>query len=268
MMKSIRISFTLFFFGCTLQLLAQNPLVGTWERQTDSIWSTKIITPTHWMVYVEYKEIPKGNSTKFFGAAGGTYTLMGTKYIEYAQVVSRSDFEKSKTDFTVKMENDKFYQKGTVTLADGTVIPIDEVWRKVRPAQSYPNNPAIGAWNQLSSSYTDEHGQQASHTHEKVTRFEIITPSHWMRIGHWDKKFDGAFGGTYTLTGNKMIAKINFSSFPGDKKEVAVLTQKVSGDKRYTQGVLHLPNGKTMTWEDVFHKDNGKIQMAKSTANK
>jgi hypothetical protein len=267
-MKALLLIFIFLLFGWALPLAGQNPLVGTWERTDNALWSTKIITPTHWMVFLEYKQMPKGDSTKFLAAAGGTYTLTGNKYIEHIQVGSAPDHAKAKTDYTIKAEGDKFYQRGTLTLGNGQVIPIDEVWQKITPAQSYPDNPAIGAWNQLSSSFTDEHGQKGSHTQEKVTRFEIITPSHWMRIGHWDRKFDGAFGGTYTLKGNKMMARIDFSSFPMDTKEVAVLLQKVSGDKRYTQGVLHFPNGKTMTWADVFQKDPGKIHMITSGTKK
>jgi hypothetical protein len=265
-MKALKISFTLFFLGCALQLFAQNPLVGTWERNSDASRSVKIITPTHWILF---QEDLKGDSIKFRNAAGGLYTLTGDKYVEHINLGSWADYGKEKTDFTYKVAGDKFYMKGPLTLGDGTVIPLDEVWQKVSSANAYPKNPGVGTWNQLSSSYTGEDGKKESHTNATATRFEVISPTHWMRISHRDNKFENAMGGSYTMDGEKMILQLDFASFPFEKESKAELTQQVKGDKRYVHGMIRRADGKTgMSWDDVFQKAEGKSQTTKKMAKK
>ena len=265
-MKALKICFTLFFLGCALQLFAQNPLVGTWEIKTDSTRGIKIITPTHWMVYWDTLA---GDSSKFQIAGGGTYTLTGDKYIEKITIGSWEDYGKEKTDFTYKVDGDTFYQKGPLTLGDGTVIPIDEAWQQVSSGKAYPKNPGVGTWNQLSSSYTTEEGKKESHTNATATRFELITPTHWTRISHRDNKFENAMGGSYSMDGEKMMLHLDFASFPFEKDSKAELTQQVKGDKRYVHGMIRGADGKTvMSWDDVFQKADGKPQMTKKMVKK
>jgi hypothetical protein len=266
MMKTRTLIFTLLFFGLALPLLAQNPLVGTWQIRNDTTMSIKIITPTHWMVFTEAL---KGDSSKFVRSHGGTYTLDDNKYIEHIDIASWDDYGKEKTDFTYKVSGGKFYQKGTVILGDGTVIPIEEAWQKVVTAKAYPNNPGLGTWNQLSSTYTNQDGKKESHTKATATRFEIITPTHMMRISHRNKKFESAFGGPYTLTGNKMMPQAAFSYPAFDKKNKVAFTQKVMGDKRYVHGTIIDAEGKlVLTWDDIFQKVAAKPQMVKPAAKK
>jgi hypothetical protein len=264
MMKAFLVSFTLLLMCCALFLQAQNPLVGTWEMKTDSTRSIKIITPTHWILFFENL---KGDSSRFAGAGGGLYTLAGNKYIEHIDIASWDNYGKERTDYTYKVTGDKFYMKGPLTLADGTVIPIDEVWQKVKSAQAYPKNPAIGTWNQLSSSYTTAEGKKVSHTYVIATCFEVITPTHWMRISHRDNKFEHAMGGPYTLTGNTMHPELAFASFPIDKTMKIAATQRVSDDKRYVHGTITTGKDKAyLTLDDVFQKARAKAQTLKSAA--
>jgi hypothetical protein len=261
MMKALKITFTLLFFACALPLFGQNPLVGTWERQTDSIWAMKIITPTHWIIFIEALH---GDSNKFIRSHGGIYTLHNNKYIEHLDIASwdnKSDL--SFTDYTYKVEGDKFYQNGTLILSDGTVTPIDEVWQKVSTTQSDPNYPAIGSWNLLSTSYTGEDGKKETLTSATATRFEIITPTHWMRISHREHAFESAMGGTYTSEGNKASLKVAFATFPIDKIEKIEVTEKVTRDKRSSTGIITGPAGKTITaFEEVYKRAAGKRQPA------
>lgn len=256
-MKALRISITLLFFGCALQLLAQNPLVGTWERQTNSIRATKIITPTHWAILID-----SINSHAFVRAHGGTYTITGTKYIEQLNVASWDNKgDLSFTDYTYKVEGDKFYQNGTLILSDGNVVAIDEVWQKVSTAPSNPNYPAIGAWDLVSSSLTWGDGKKDN---DMFNRFEIITPTHWIRISHRNHEFESAMGGTYTAEGNKANMKVKFASFPINEIDKIEATDKVSRNKRISTGIITAPGGKTIaTFEDVYKEAAGKAQEAK-----
>ncbi|CAN5618052.1 hypothetical protein BH23BAC1_BH23BAC1_04310 [soil metagenome] len=236
-------------FFC-LQLFAQNSLVGTWEYKNDSVRSVKIITPTHWVVYAENI---KGSETEFIRAHGGTYTITGKNYIENIEVASWDDYGKEKTDFTFKIVGDKFYQKGSLILADGTVYPIDEVWNKVKTPNSYDNNPSVGTWDQLSSHYTMANGTTDSHTNATATRFQIITPTHWMRISHRDNKFENFMGGTYNIYGNKVYPNFEFISYPTVNFRNLEIDQRVEGDKMYWNGFAKSLDGEeTFSFEDEF----------------
>ncbi|MDQ3292410.1 MAG: hypothetical protein M3Q05_14070 [Bacteroidota bacterium] len=255
-----KLYFLFIFLTCAWQSFAQNPLVGTWQIQTDTLRAVKIITPTHWMGYTE---TVKGDSSNFVLSHGGTYTLNGNKYIENIQVASWEDYDKVKTDYTFRVDGDKFYMKGTLTLADGSKMAVDEVWQKVKPEKSFATNPSIGTWNQLSSSYTLADGKKDSHTNATATRFQVITPTHWIRISHRNKKFEEAMFGTYTMQGNKIYPKLEYASFPFNKSDKAEITQRVENNKLYWDGTIKDATGKTtLTFSDVFQKVPGKTNKA------
>jgi hypothetical protein len=247
--KPIIIIALLSFFS--LQLFAQNALVGTWEYKNDSVRSVKIITPTHWMVF---SESLKEKDMEFIRAHGGTYTITGNKYVENIETASWEDFSKTKTDFTYEVDGDKFFQKGLLTFEDGSVIHINEVWQKVKTPNSYDNNPSVGVWDQLSSTYTMADGSKETHTNPTVTRFQIITPTHWMRISHRNNKFRNFMGGTYNTYGNKLYPNFEFISNPSEQYRDVVIDQKVDGDKLSWNGYVTIPNGETLAFEDVFQQ--------------
>lgn len=261
-MKTTIFYFVLLFFGLS-PIFAQNPLVGTWEYQEDTIRSVKIITPTHWMVF---SETLIGSEAKFLRAQGGTYTIDGNKYIENIQVASWDDFGKEKTDFTFEIEGDKFHQKGNIILADGTNIPIDERWKKVETGNSYDNNPAIGTWDQLSSAYTLADGTHDSHTNATATRFQVITPTHWMRISHRNNKFENVMGGSYNTFGNTMYPTFDYVSSPDLRGMNVEIEQRVEGGKMYVKGFAKDINGnRTITFDDVFQLVNPVIEVSEKT---
>jgi hypothetical protein len=254
-MKTMISIFALFAFS-SFQLFAQHDLIGTWEYKNDSIRSVKIITPTHWMVYAESQN---QNGSEFMRSHGGTYTLSGNKYVENIEIASWEDYGKEKTDFTIKIDGNTLYHKGTLTFRDGTVAPIDEVWEKVSTDKSYDNNPSIGVWDQLNSTYSLADGSKESHTNATATRFQIITPTHWMRISHREGKFENFMGGSYNFDGNKMYSNFEFS--PNFKEEFSevVIDQKIEGEKMYWNGyVIRKKDKKTLTFDDVFQKVNPK----------
>lgn len=250
----------------SFQVLAQNPLIGTWEYKNDTARLVKIITPTHWMVF---SETPNRIGNGFDWAHGGTYTLDGNKYVEKIETASWEDFENVKTDFTYEVDGDLFYQKGTLTSSDGDIMEIDEVWRKLNTRNKYDNHPGVGTWDQLSSSYTLPDGSKASHTNTTATRFQIITPTHWVRMSHREGQFENFMGGTYTLDGDRIYPNIEFSSNPDMKDTKVVIEQKISGDKMYWKGsATNTKEKQNMTFEDVFQKVNPKIAKTQKAKNK
>ncbi|WP_460921075.1 hypothetical protein [Pontibacter brevis] len=173
----MKTKFLLFFllFCCAFSVSAQNPLVGTWEMHHNGTRSFKIITPTHWAVFTDSAA---GDQKVFLRSQGGTYTMKGDKYVESFDVASWESYAQDKTDFTVRVDGDKLYQKGAITFSDGTVYPIDEVWQKVKVNYAFAGNKGLGAWDQLSSSYTMADGTKESHTNATATRYQIVTPTH------------------------------------------------------------------------------------------
>lgn len=256
---------TLIFFCFAWPLLAQqHPLVGTWEvvsiKGTDTdgtkisadgtqFKETKIITPTHYILFTERKQ---GDSLVFDKAIAGTIRVEGNKYIETPVYFSDEAHGKGKTNFTYKLDGNTFIQAGTVITPEGKTATIDElVFKKVKETNA-PTHPAIGTWNQLSSSGTGTDGQKWSHTNATHIRFQIITPSHWMRISYKDNKFENAMGGTYHIEGNKVHPGFEMASFPAEEF-TAEITQRVEGNKLYWSGMVTDAKGK-MTFDDVFER--------------
>jgi hypothetical protein len=137
-------------------LTAQTSMVGTWELVSQkmvnpdgtqevydrsSIKSYKVITPTHFMVIAEK---PHKNGVRFNYATGGTYTLVGNKYIESLEIASREDYSTNLTNFIVRVEGNKLYQKGSVTTKKGEKYLFDEIWQKV-DLSPQENKDVLGA---------------------------------------------------------------------------------------------------------------------------
>ena len=154
-------------------------------------------------------------------------------------------------------EGDKFIQAGTVITPEGKTATIDELIFKKVKENNPSNNPAIGTWNQLSSSGTGADGQKWSHTNATHIRFQVVSPTHWMRISYKENTFENAMGGTYHIEGNKVHPGFEMASFPAEEL-TAELTQRVEGNKLYWNGMINDKNGKH-TFEDVFERVGTKV---------
>lgn len=251
-------------------LAAQHPLIGTWEMlsiqyinaegkklsvDTTSVREVKIITPTHYMLIAHDVQ---GDSLVFNRSYAGTIKLDGDRYIEYPTQASVQIFDNVKTDFTWKIEGDKFTQAGTIIRPDGKKIVLEAmVFRRVKAPNSFPKNPAIGTWSQLSSSYTNFDGTRESHTNATTTRFHIITPTHWMRISHRNQKFEHVMGGTYEIKNGKTYPKLIYTSgVIANLVSISTveMSEQVKSDKLHVSGILTRPDGKKFIWEDIFER--------------
>jgi hypothetical protein len=251
----------------SVQLFAQLPVVGTWELVSmkgtnfageptfvDASMEKvmKIITPTHYMLIAHNV---KGDSLIFNRSHAGDVILNGNKYIETLKTASWDGLIPTTCTFYWKVEGDKLIKYGSIACEDGkTATQEMMVFKRVNGATSYPNNPANGTWDQLSSSFTLPDGKQGSHTRETATRFQIFSPTHWFRMHHRDGKFESVMAGPYTMKGKKLFPELEAASFPINKQDKVELNQRVEGDKLYVSGKLVYQNGKIMTWDDVFQK--------------
>lgn len=253
-------------FLLSVQLLAQNPLVGTWEfvsakgrdaagkaivMDTTAMREIKVITPTHYMFIAQQV---KGDSLVFHRSQAGSIVLQGSKYTEVPLMSSQPGADVVKTDLTWKLQGDKFIRQGTATLADGKKITIEElVFQRVKSPKAYSANPALGAWNSLSANIVID-GKKMTFSYPSTKQFQIITPTHWMVMTEMDNKFDGALWGTYTLEGEKAYEVFAYSSYPnrGVKSE---LTRKVVGDKLYQKGFTQDKKGNAfIAYDEVYER--------------
>jgi hypothetical protein len=276
-------SLYIFVLVCiSLQIFAQqHPLVGTWElislKATDSkgktmamdtsvIRETKIFSPTHFIYILSNV---KGDSLVFNRAFAGTWQVKGDKYIETPLIGSQEISDKVKTDFTWKIEGDKFIRQGTMTQANGDKMTVDAlVFQRVKEEKTAAN-PLVGTWNQLSSAYVSADGTKHSHTSATHTRFQINSPTHWMRISYKDKKYENAMGGAYRIEGNKFYPAIEWASFPFNKEDKLEVVHRAEGDKMYMSGVWVDAKGKkVLSFEDVFQKVGAKTKIANTTSVK
>jgi hypothetical protein len=262
-MKRLFLFYTILLFH--FAAFAQHPLVGTWEMvsikglnaegesfylDTTSVRETKIITPTH---YILIATDVIGDSLAFNRSYSGTVTVKGDKYIEQPLISSLPIFDNVKTDYNWKIEGDKFIQSGTVVRPDGKKVFVEAlVFRRVRTKHSYPENPVIGTWDQISSSFINFDGTKEQHTNKTTQRLHVITPTHWMRISQRGHKFEHAMMGTYTMKGKTVIPVLQYSSVPMDKTDKVELTEKINGNKLYVHGVLTNAARKQFIWDDVF----------------
>jgi len=257
----------LIFLVCCIQSVAQHPLLGTWEmvlirginaegakfsEDTSTIREVKIITPTHYVLIAHDVE---GDSLVFNRCYAGTVEFDEKKYNEIPLLSSVPIFDNVKTDFTWKVEGDKFTQAGTIIRPDGKKIVIEElIFQRVKATQSYPDNPTIGTWKLLSTTYTLADGTTHSDTQESVNALQFITPTHWMYVSSKNKKFEHAMGGTYTKLDDKYQLNLDYSSFSRNRWGKTEAKEKLLGDTLTITGSSVFPDGKKFTWEDVLQR--------------
>lgn len=264
-MKVSLLSLLLLF--CICKTIAQHPLVGTWKMvsikginaagerfENDSTTSKeiKIITPTHYMLIAHDVE---GDSIVFNRCYAGTVHIEGNKYNEVPMLSSATIFDNVKTDYTWKVTGDFFIQSGTFTRPDGKKIILEELlFRRVKTQKSYADNPTIGTWRLLSSTYTTADGLSHADTNESVTCLQLITPTHWMYISSRDKKFEHAMGGEYSTKDEKYYPKLSYASFPKTLWGKTEISAKVEGDTLNVIGVSIFPDGRKFFWNDSYEK--------------
>jgi hypothetical protein len=197
-MKTSKLLFFALFLFVTVQLLAQNPLaassqhktrnslVSNWQYKSNNLlegseryktrkplegtWiednlqtglkEIKIISPTHvGFIVMDTKK----DTLAFTGF--GTYTIQNGKYTENLELANFTWDKNTKLEFDYKVEGDKFYQKGTITNADGSKEEINHTFTRVKlPPQ---DTETVGTWEQRTDAF-------------RASR--IVTPTHLFEI--------------------------------------------------------------------------------------
>lgn len=251
-----------------MQVFGQHPLIGTWEMisvkgidadgepfflDTTSVRETKIITPTHYMLIAW----DVGEDSLYFNRTmAGEVRLEGEKYIEVPKQASVQIFENLDVNFSWKLEGDVFTQSGTIVRPDGKRVVLEALkFRRVKDVKPQPNNPSIGSWSQVAAHYTAADGKDNPTFSDTDKRFLVVTPTHWMRMDHKNKKFAGVLYGTYMMTGGEHLStKVNFSSYPGQTGALHKFSQKLKGNRIHFTAAGKTPDGKPATYHDEFEK--------------
>ena len=246
---------------------AQHPLVGTWEMisvkgvdaegdpfflDTSSVRETKIITPTHYMLIAW--DVDK-DSLIFNRTMGGQVRLEGERYIETPTQASVQIFENVKVEFVWKLDGDIFTQSGTIVRPDGKEIILEALMFRRVTGKAYPENPALGTWNQLSGYSQSRDGKKKTLFTPNDSRRLIVTPTHWMRMDLKNKKFDGVLYGTYALEDKTVTTKLDYSSYPFKKGSESQLTQKINGRRIEITYSGVAADGTAATFHDIYEKE-------------
>ncbi|WP_210463555.1 hypothetical protein [Rufibacter roseolus] len=125
-------------------------------------------------------------------------------------------------------------------------------------AQTSPS--IVGTWEMLSMTGKNEDGEPINRDVNAVKQYKVITPTHWMYVVKGmvrDTLRMGGGYGTYTLTGNKYVEKL-------DDPTTTAFTMRVEGDRLFQDGHILLPDGKKVELHEVYRKVNGTPNADKS----
>jgi hypothetical protein len=218
-MKKLIVISTWILFAITAS--AQHPLIGTWEMvsisgtnadgekfylDTTTVRETKIITPTHYILLALDKEKDQWTMNRCYF---GTVSMTDSKYIETPVMSSLRIFENVITDFTWKVEGDRFIQSGSITRPDGKKILLDQfIFARAKANPVAAAAPYTGTWK-----------LQEGESSEGML---VITPTHWMQIIRSGEKLIDASGGTLDDTSGKPAALVQFGSNPTVGKKLSI----------------------------------------------
>jgi hypothetical protein len=109
-------------------------------------------------------------------------------------------------------------------------------------------NQIVGTWKMVSQSVKDIDGSSFKSDVSKFSQYKIITPTHWMYMNYdKDSLKGGGDGGTYELNGNKYTEALT-DNLKTD------FTVRVEGNKLMQDGDIILPDGKRMTFNEVYER--------------
>ena len=229
----IRILTIIFFAAFALPVAAQHPLEGTWEMvsisginvdgekfylDSTTVKETKIITSSHYILIAMDKV---GDGWVFNRCYAGTVRMKGQKYYEMPVISSLRIFENVKTDFSWKMDGDRFIQSGTITRPDGKQIILHEfVFARSRQPSAGVAAAIKGTWK-----------LEQPDTH---TGLFIANATHWMMITRTQDKLSRASGGPIVEHQSKPHALVAYSS----EANAGLLPLQVDKKKLSLDGLL------------------------------
>jgi hypothetical protein len=125
-------------------------------------------------------------------------------------------------------------------------------------------SPLVGTWQMISGKITNPEGRQESFDSLTYRETKIITPTHYMFIGHNKTSghnandnawiFQRSMGGTVLINGNKFVETPTVASNPDEMKIKTDFTWQVEGDRLIQKGWLTNAKGQKYKMDELIFR--------------
>jgi len=242
--------------------MANNPLVGAWERVSDSSVGVLIYTGSHYAAVMAPKGRQRSSGAQATPdealealnscpALAGTYTLSGSRITQVRESNTRPDRSKFSAVFDYTIDGDTM----TTTVVSGTggaaASGSSLTFRRV--GNSGAGSPLVGAWELVDDTrqgvliYTGTHYAvvQMNKT-RNLPKGDEYTPEEALEA----ISTCGSLAGTYSVSGNTVSAERIANLRPAVVGVTAVHEFTVEGDTLNLRGISGIPLEET-TWRRV-----------------
>ena len=242
--------------------MANNPLVGAWERVSDSSVGVLIYTGSHYAAVMAPKDRRRSSGERATPdealeallscpALAGTYTLSGSKITQVRESNTRPELSKLSAVFDYTIDGDTMTQ--TVVSGTGGAAASGSSLTFRRIPGSDTGSPLVGAWEMVDDTeqgviiFTGTHyATVRMHKERDLPKGEQYTPEEALTALYTS----GAQAGPYTLSGTTLTLERTAHLRPERVGENAVLEVTVEGDTLKTRAVSGL-SVSDVTWRKV-----------------
>ena len=241
--------------------MANNPLVGAWERVSDSSVGVLIYTGSHYAAVMAPKDRQRSSgeptpdealeALNSCPALAGTYTLSGSRITQVRESNTRPELSKLSAVFDYTIDGDTMTQ--TVVSGTGGAAASGSSLTFRRAGSSGVGSPLVGAWELVNDTrqgvliYTGTHYALLWMLKErKLPKSDQYTPEEALEA----LTTSGALAGTYTISGNTVTMERMASSRPEGVGVAAVQEFTVEGNTSGLRSVSGIRPG-SMNWDRV-----------------
>ena len=242
--------------------MANNPLVGAWERVSDSSVGVLIYTGSHYAAVMAPKDRQRSSGERATPdealeallscpALAGTYTLSGSRITQVRESNTRPELSKLSAVFDYTIDGDTMTQ--TVVSGTGGAAASGSSLTFRRIPGSDTGSPLVGAWEMVDDTeqgviiFTGTHyATVRMHKERDLPKGEQYTPEEALTALYTS----GAQAGPYTLSGTTLTLERTAHLRPERVGENAVLEVAVEGDTLKTRAVSGL-SVSDVTWRKV-----------------
>ena len=239
--------------------MANNPLVGAWERVSDSSVGVLIYTGSHYAAVMAPKDRQRSSgeratpdealeAIRSCQALAGTYTVSGSRitHVRVANTRPELSGRPNVTDYTIVADT----MTGTNVSGARTTGAVN-TWRRLPDGGA--GSPLIGAWEMVDDTeqgviiFTGtHHAVVRMHKERDLPKGEQYTPEEALTALYTS----GSQAGPYTLSGTTLTLERTAHLRPERVGENAVLEVAVEGDTLKTRAVSGL-SVSDVTWRKV-----------------
>ena len=229
--------------------MANNPLVGAWERVSDSSVGVLIYTGSHYAAVMAPKDRQRSSGERATPdealeallscpALAGTYTLSDSRITQVRESNTRPELSKLSAVFDYTIDGDTMIQ--TVVSGTGGAAASGSSLTFRRVGSSGVASPLVGAWELVDDSrqgvliYTGTHYAVVQMQKERnLPKGDQYTPEEALEALYTC----GALAGTYAVPGGTLTMERTANTRPESIGVTAVCEFTVEGDVMKARGV-------------------------------